>query len=276
MTRIAFLAALMLAAFARAHDLRVMGGKNVKVGDDVTIFITYSHTEPVDEVVDAKHLENYLLISPSSSKLPLDKRKGASLHDSTVKLEEKGVYQALATTTAEIQTKIKGEDGKHRHVAGTKVQAKKANPTATLVSAVKTQQYAKTLIVAGRPERGPEASGLPFDIVPLDKPSEWKTGSKLRFQVLFNDKPLPNATLNASPLAFAKKNTNIDHKASGNDDEVWLQSGKTNRSGIAEIAVDEPGRWVFQVERVADAAPVDREQYDKENFVTSLTMEIRQ
>src|SRR5262245_25693802 len=91
-------AALLIAASASSHDLRVMGGKNAKVGDDVTIFITYAHTEPVDEVVDSRQLENYLLVSPSSSKLPLDKRKGASLHDATVKLEEKGVYQALATT----------------------------------------------------------------------------------------------------------------------------------------------------------------------------------
>jgi uncharacterized GH25 family protein len=275
MARIAFTAAILLTASSWSHDLRVMGGKNAKIGDDVTVFITYSHTEPVAEVVDAKQLENYLLISPSSSKLPLYKRKGASLHDTTVKLEEKGVYQALATTTVEIHTKIKGDDGKHRHVAGTKAQAKKTNPTATLVSAVKTQQFAKTLIVAGRPERGPEASGLPFDIVPLDKPTDWKVGTKLRFQVLFNDKPLPNATLTGSPLAFAKKKLEST-KHDGDDDEVWSQSQKTNRSGIAEITVDEPGRWVFQAERVADAAPVDREQYDKENFVTSLTMEIGQ
>src|SRR5947208_5109361 len=90
--------ALMFAAAAGSHDLRVMGGKNVKVGDDVTVFITFSHTDPIDEVVEASQLENYLLVSPNNSKLPLDKRKGASLHDSTVKLEEKGVYQVLATT----------------------------------------------------------------------------------------------------------------------------------------------------------------------------------
>ena len=277
MNRFAVSAVLFLVpSFAWSHELRVMGGKNAKVGDDVTIFITYAHTEPVAEVVDAKQLENYLLVSPSSSKLPLDKRKGASLHDTTVKLEEKGVYQALATTTVEIHTKIKGEDGKHRHVAGTKAQAKKANPSATLVSAVKTQQFAKTLIVAGRPERGPEASGLPFDIVPLDKPSEWKAGAKLRFQVLFNDKPLPNATLTGSPLAFNPKKP-VDAKPdASHDQESWAQSSKTNRSGVAEITVDEPGRWVFQVERIAEAAAVDREQYDKENFVASLTMEIGQ
>jgi len=184
----------------------------------------------------------------------------------------------LATTTVEYQTKIKGDDGKHRHVDGNKAQAKKADPKASVVSAVKTQQYGKTLIVAGRPERGPEASGLPFDIVPLDKPTEWKAGATLRFQVLFNDKPLPNATLTASPLAFARKKsaTSVTLKHEGEENEEWSQSNKTNRSGIAEITVDEPGRWVFQVERVADASPVDREQYDKENFVTSLTMEIRQ
>src|SRR5829696_2263614 len=221
MTRTVLFAAVLLSATsAWSHDLRVMGGRNVKVGDEVTIFITYSHAEPAADVVDAKQLENYLLISPSSSKLPLDKRKGASLHDATVKLEEKGVYQALATTTVEIHTKIKGEDGKHRHVEGTRAQAKKANPTATLVSAVKTQQFAKTLIVAGRPERGPEASGLPFDIVPLDKPNEWKVGAKLRFQVLFNDKPLPSATLTGSPLAFAKKKSEAAKHDGGDDDDV--------------------------------------------------------
>src|SRR5688572_11522907 len=99
MARTAVIVAFLFAASSWSHDLRVMGGKNAKVGDDVTVFITYSHAEPVAEAVDAKQLENYLLISPSSSKLPLDTRKGASLHDATVKLEEKGVYQALATTT---------------------------------------------------------------------------------------------------------------------------------------------------------------------------------
>lgn len=274
---VAISTALLFAATAGSHDLRVMGGKNVKVGDDVTVFITFSHTDPVDETIESSRLENYLLVSPSSSKLPLDKRKGGSLHDATVKLEEKGVFQVLATTTADIQTKIKGDDGKHRHVPGTKAQAKKSNPTAEVVSSVKTQQYAKTLIVAGKPDRNVEASGLPFDIIPLDKPTEWKAGAKLRFQVLYNDKPLPNAMLTASPLAFAKKKspTSVTLKHDGEEDEEWSQSKKTDRSGIAEITVDEPGRWVFQVERIADASPVNRDQYDKENFVTSLTMEIR-
>jgi uncharacterized GH25 family protein len=254
-----------------------MGGKNVKVGDDTTIFITFAHTDPVDEVVSAKRLENYLLVSPSGSKAPLEKRKGESLHDTTLKIEEKGVYQALATTTAVVQTKLKGTDGKHRHFDGSKAQAKKDNPAASVVSAVKTQQYAKTLIVAGRPEKGVEASGLPFDIVPLDKPVEWKAGAKLRFLVLYNDRPLANATLTAAPIGYAKKKpAAVTIKHEGEDDEGWTQSAKTDRAGVAEIPVDEPGRWVFQVERVIDAAPTNREQYDKENYVTSLTMEIRE
>ena len=64
-------------------------------------------------------------------------------------------------------------------------------------------------------------------------------------------------------------------KQEGEEDEQWSQSAKTDRKGIAEITVDEGGRWVFQVERVADASPTNRDQYDKENFVTSLTMEIK-
>src|SRR4029078_10495938 len=97
---------LIVCAAAGAHDLRVMGGRNVKVGDDVTIFINFAHTDPVDEVGSVKRLENYLLVSPSGSKAPLEKRKGESLHDATMKMEEKGVYQALATTTADVQTKL--------------------------------------------------------------------------------------------------------------------------------------------------------------------------
>jgi len=270
-----FAVGLVFAATVLGHDLRVMGGKDAKVGDDVTVYVTLAHTDPVDEVVETNQLENYLLVSPSNSKRPLDKRKGGSLHDATVKLEEQGVYQALATTTADVQTKVKGDNGKHRHVGGTKAQAKKDFPKAE-VSAVKTQQYAKTLIVAGRPDRGVEASGLPFDIVPLDKPPEWKAGAKLRFLVLYNDKPLPNAMLTAAPIGFGKKKpAAVTFKHEGEDDEPWAKAAKTNHAGIAEIGVDEAGRWVFQVERVIDSAPVNREQYDKENYVVSLTMEIR-
>jgi uncharacterized GH25 family protein len=271
MTRFAIVAVLFVAVPLSAHDLRVMGGKTLgKPGDEATVYVTFAHTDPVDEVVEANQLENYLLVSPTGSRRPLDKRQGAGLHDATIKPDERGVHQVVANTTVDLQTKIKGDDGRHRHMNGSKADVKKKNPDATIVSAVKSQQFAKTLIVVGKPDRGPEPSGLPFDIVPLDKPSEWKAGAKLRFQVLFNDRPLPNATLTAAPIGFKKpKKAGANH-----DDENWTQSKKTDKKGIVEIPVDEPGRWVFQVERVVDAVPVNREQYDKENYVTSLTMEI--
>src|SRR5215204_1874905 len=141
MTRFALIAVVLLSGATFAHDLRVMGGKIVdKPGEEATVYVTFAHTEAVDEIVETNQLENYLLVAPSGSKRNLDKRKGGSLHDATVKLEERGVYQAVANTTVELQTKVKGEDGRHRHMNGSKAEVKKKNPEATVVSSVKSQQ----------------------------------------------------------------------------------------------------------------------------------------
>src|SRR5262245_5241036 len=128
MFRSVVIAMSLFSAAAFAHDLRVMGGKQVaKAGEEAIIYIKLGHTEAVQEVVEAKQIENFVVVSPSGSKTPLDKREGGSLHDAKIKLEEKGVFQVLANTTAETQTKIKGDDGRHRHMNGSKEEVKKKN-----------------------------------------------------------------------------------------------------------------------------------------------------
>jgi uncharacterized GH25 family protein len=260
--------AFAFASAAAAHDLHILGSKlRGAVNDETTIYVTWSHAQPVDEVVDDGELENYLLLGPSGSRRELAK-KGTGLHANAMKLEEEGVYQAVAASKAKIVSKIAGKDGAHRHAPGGKTDVAKRDPQAKVVSATKSQQFSKALIVVGKATKTVDASGLPFDILPLDKPSQWKAGAKLRFQVLYNDAPLDSGKIAANPIGFPLGKD-------GADEERWAIEKSVGKDGVVEIAFDKPGRWLLQVERSFTPDAKHRAQFDREDYVTSLALEIQ-
>jgi uncharacterized GH25 family protein len=264
-----FVLLLAFAPSAGAHDLRALGSKlTAKPGDESTIYITWGHALPVDDVVDAKEIEHYGLKTPSGSHQPL-KAKEASLQANVVKLEEEGVYQALVIRRAEVSTKVIDEEGRHRHVDGPKSSVKRGK----VLSSKRDQQFAKALVVVGKVVKSPDPAGLPFEIVPLDKPVDWRAGSKLRFQVLFNEKPAPNVVVRGARVG----QTSVKERAPANDDgdPNWTLTGTTDRRGIVELEPKDPGAWILQAERQTEAEPVKRSEYDRESYTTSLTLEIR-
>jgi uncharacterized GH25 family protein len=177
-----------------------------------------------------------------------------------LKLEEQGVYQGLVVGKAEIETKVEGADGKHRHVDGPKSSVKQGK----VISATRGQKFAKTLIVVGRPTKAVEVSGLPFDIVPLDLPSKWRAGARLRFRVLYNGAPLADLPVRGAAVPAGEKP----------DRENWTLNAKTDRAG--EVSFDfSAGRWHLEAEREFAAEPARRADYDRESYVTSVSFEVR-
>jgi uncharacterized GH25 family protein len=254
-----------LGPISFAHDLHIMGSKlKGKVGDETTVYVTRSHAEPVDEIVEADSLEHYLLVGPSGTRAPLNK-KNAGLQANKIKLDSEGVHQALAIGKQRVVTKLRGEDGKHLHVDGPKTDAAHKRPGAKIVSATKSQEYSKVIVVVGSRVPSPKPTGLPFEIVPLDEPSQWKAGKSLRFQVLYNDMPLPSARLAASPIAYALP---------GRDEESWITSAKTDAKGIAELTPTQPGRWLIQVEHSFKPDTANQRLFDREDYVTSVIIEL--
>src|SRR4051794_18972777 len=83
-------------ATCRAHDLRVLVARLVAAtGQDDTVYVSYGHTLPVDQPIDADWLQDYHVKTPSGSVLTMVK-EGTSLQSNVIHVEESGIYQAVA------------------------------------------------------------------------------------------------------------------------------------------------------------------------------------
>jgi uncharacterized GH25 family protein len=257
-----------------AHDLKVMSDRlTVERGEQATISISWGHLLPLDAPIDAGSLSRYDLRSPSESVAPLEKQ-GVSMQSNEVQLEEEGVYQAVAVRKPSIFTVVVDENGRHRHHRGPKTSV---DPKAgTIDHAALSRQYARTLIVSGSPQEEPvAASGLPLEIVPLEAPAAWRGGRDLRFQVLFEGRPVAGEDLVVSvvgvqPTADAEADTDTDAGAPKSPTVT------TDEKGVATVSDTQPGVWVLRLRlRRPTADERTREEYDFESHTATLVLEIR-
>jgi uncharacterized GH25 family protein len=245
---------------ARAHDLKVLASHLVveKPGERTTIYLSWGHTLPVDDLVDAKTVERYDLVSPSGSATAL-KKEGLSLQTNVVELKEAGVHQVLVSRKPTILTHVVDKEGNRLM----KFAPKSKVTEGTIEDAIRSQQFAKALIVTGQArDEAVKPAGLPLELVPLEKPSAWRSGGQLRFQVLFDGKPVPAESVLARYVGFKP-------------DHAWCYATTTNREGVATVRVAEPGTWVLRVNLRKPTTGSTREQYDYESYLATLTIEVQ-
>lgn len=252
-------AALVPLAPLAAHEIKVLASNQAvaEPGGKTTVYLSWGHRIPVDDLVDATTLARYDLVGPSGAVTAL-KAADQSLQANVVELKEAGLHQAVATRKPSVFTYVLDEEGARQLKRG----PKSAHAGAKIDSASKSVQCAKALIVVGTPaEAAPAPLGLPIEILPLDGPARWTATGTLRFQVLLDGKPLPSAEVVARPVGFKP-------------DNGWCYATTANRQGEFAVKPSQAGTWVVKVQAKRPAPASARAEYDVESFIATLSLEV--
>jgi uncharacterized GH25 family protein len=256
----ATLTLLVGASAGPAHELKVLASRLAlaEPGGRSTVYLSWGDYLPVHDLVDARSLERYDLVAPGGATTAL-KRSDLSLQANAVTLGTGGLYRVIATRQPAVLTFVATADGSRRLHFGPKTSA----TGGTVDHAWRSQQFAKALIVAGPADAATdEPAGLPVEIVPLGRAGDWRSGRDLRFQVLFQGKPLAEEHVRATYVGFQP-------------DDAWCYTAATDRTGVVRVRPSRAGTWVLCVNVRRAAADAVRGEYDYESYTASLTLEIR-
>lgn len=242
-----------------AHEIKALASTLMvtEAGGKTTVYLSWGHRLPVDDLVDAATLERFELLDPAGKATAL-KAADKALQTNVVELPAAGVYQVAVARKVSLYSYVVDEDGTRQLKRG----GKSAHAGANLAEATKSQQCAKALIVVGKaPEQAPAAAGLPVEIVPLDAPARWASNTALRFRVLLDGKPLTGAEVVARPVGFKP-------------DNAWSYATASDRKGEFSLVASRAGTWVLkaQVKRLVQGKA--REEHDFESYTATLTLEI--
>jgi uncharacterized GH25 family protein len=249
-----------VATGAYAHEVKALASYLAleKPGGKTTIYLSWGHRLPVDDLIDAQSLERYDLVAPGGTVAPL-KKVDVSLQTNVVELKESGVHQVLVSRKAGVYTFVFDGEGERQLKRGPKTAVKEGK----IDYGQRSLQTAKALIVVGPASSEPvKPAGLPVEIVPLEGPARWTKGAALHFQVLLEGKPLSGADLTARYVGYKP-------------DSAWCYATTTNGDGVALVCPTCPGTWVLKVNTKRLTNGGTREQYDFESFTTTLTLEIQ-
>lgn len=252
--------AASLPAPVPAHDFKVLASKLAleKEGGRSTIFLSWGHRLPVDDLLDPESIDRYELLAPDGTSSPL-KTAPNSMQENSAELPFAGVYQVVACRKPGIYTFTTDDHGERLLKQG----SKRDHAESKIDFAQRSVQCAKALIVVG-PSGSPPVSpvGLPIEIVPLEGPAAWRGQAPLRFQVLLDGKPLRAADLTARYVGF-KPETG------------WCYATTTDREGIASVVPIQAGTWVLKVNNKRLAPAALRDEYDFESYTATLAIEVQ-
>lgn len=242
------------------HDLKVLASHLIvpKPGENTTVYLSWGHTLPVDDLVDAQTLERYDLLSPGGASTPL-KKADISLQANVVEMKEEGIAQVVVSRKPAVFTFVEDKEGNRLMKRG----RKSATTEGKIDYALRSQQFAKALIVTGK-AKGPSVKpvGLDLEIVPLAEPADWRAGGDLRFQVLFQGKPLSQEQVLATYVGFRP-------------DNAWCFATTTDQVGVATVRISQAGTWVLRVQVRKPTTGSTREEYDYESYTATLALEVQ-
>jgi uncharacterized GH25 family protein len=241
------------------HELKVLASHLVvQPGERTTVYLSWGHTLPVDDLVDAQVVERYEVVAPSGSATALQK-ENLSLQANVVELKEQGLHQVVAARKPGVITFVTDPAGNRLLKRGPKTGITEG----TIDYALRSQQFAKALIVTGpATTTAPRPLGLPLEIVPLDGPAQWRAGGLLRFRVLLHGKPVAEESLVATYIGFRPAN-------------AWCYATATDREGTATVRTGRAGTWVLRAGVRRPATGSVREQYDYESYTATLALEVQ-
>lgn len=240
-----------IKVFSSRHTLPGGGGK-------ATVYLSWGHRLPVDELVDATPVERYELVAPDGTATAL-KKEGMSLQENVVEFKAAGVHSVVVTRKPSVYTYVLGEEGDRQLKRGPKTE----HPPEKVESGTHYLQAGKALIVVGKPgDTVPKPLGLPVEISPLDGPAKWVVGKDVRFQITLDGKPVPVADVQARSVGFKP-------------DDAWCYATESDRKGEFTIRPDRAGTWVLKVTVKKLTKGKTRDEYDFEASTATLVLEVQ-
>lgn len=240
-----------------AHDLRVLGSRLESTKPTLlktTIYLSWGHALPVDDLVTEKSLQRYELLTPSGKTKKLA-TQALSLQANAVILEEAGVYQAVAERVPTLLAHFLDAEGNKRFRLGGRAAVQEGK----VLDALRSRQGAKVILVNGGGLVRPV--GLPMEIVPLEPTAHWRAGKAQRFQVLFEGKPLAGVQVQGTFLGRRPA-------------EGYAGEEKTDAKGVVSIVPGTAGTWVFRAAHRYPGPAERRSDYDEESVLGTTTLEI--
>jgi uncharacterized GH25 family protein len=233
-----------------------------EVGTTVDIGIGWGHTYPanrVDQEVKDGRVEEITAVDPDGKTIDLSK-VSAALYQ--LKIDKPGAYLITAqikpgffTTTPE----------------GRKWGDKKeiANP----IKCTNFHIQAKTMLIAGgKDQHLSGVTGQPLEIIPLNNLDQMKPGDALTIKLLFDGKPLPDATVRATYAGFETDDI-APHQAASKEKKGDKKGHHrhfpvetvTDGQGKAELPLKTAGYWMIVLSHrcpFADAGTCDEYMYN--------------
>lgn len=102
--------------------------------------------------------------------------------------------------------------------------------------------------------------GHPLEIIPLTNPATVRAGDYLQVKVLLQGKPY-YGRIYATPMGFSTAK------------DVFAYTAKTNRQGVGQIRILQPGVWLIKAEYRRPYP--DPMVCDEEAFIATLTLEVK-
>ena len=242
---------LVLAAFsshALAHDFWLLGDSK----EVTSVDIGFGHDFPNPEKIDEKRVNNFetpYILTKSGEKLSL-KQSGENYHYERAKLDD-GTYLIIGEYKPTFWTKA--SDGTW-HMGKTKEDIKDAK------YCKKASMSAKGVINKNAKDNSvTKPSQQRLEIVPLDNPANFKVGVPFKVKILFEGKPLENATLDGTFDGFLKEKSAFH--------------GQTEPDGTIEVLALKPGKWLLQTVHKMPFA--DSKICDDETIAATLAFELK-
>ena len=242
---------LVLAAFssqALAHDFWLLGDSK----EVTSVDIGFGHDFPNPEKIDEKRVNNFetpYILTKSGEKLSL-KQSGENYHYERAKLED-GTYLIIGEYKPTFWTEA--NDGTwHMNKNKKDIKGAKFCRHATMSAKGIINLNAKDDFVTNPTHQR-------LEIVPLDNPANFKVGVPFKVKILFEGKPLENATLDGTFDGFLKEKSAFH--------------GQTEPDGTIEVLALKPGKWLLQTVHKMPFA--DSKICDDETIAATLAFELK-
>lgn len=238
----------MTAVTVNAHMLWLTPNTaNPRAGQPVQVTLGFGHHFAPDEVMKkADRMAQVYAVAPDGGRIDLEP-VNPSTYTFTPKIT--GPYVIYASMKSGCMS--------------TTTQGRKMGNRKTLenvVSCFGFQMSAITTVTCGPVADAKYAkNALTVEIIPQKKSSQVKAGDRLPLLVLYQGKPLADATLSA-----------VGRNCKLAEDRSWDQEVKTGPDGVANVKITADGLWLFSVRHKIPYS--DPETCDDMMYSTALTL----